>query len=57
VDERMIISFIEEEVQYTRLPINVHVLFSPGKARKIAKNRAESLEKSAKLPEKPSELQ
>jgi hypothetical protein len=36
VDERMIISFIEE-VQYTRRPINVHVLFSPDKPEKLQK--------------------
>jgi hypothetical protein len=35
VDERMIISFIEE-VQYTR-PINGHVLFSPDKPEKLQK--------------------
>jgi hypothetical protein len=36
VDERMIIAFIEE-VQYTRRPINVHVLFSPDKPEKLQK--------------------
>jgi hypothetical protein len=36
VDERMIISFMGE-VQYTRRPINVHVLFSPDKPEKLQK--------------------
>src|SRR5690242_10103246 len=36
VDERMIISFIEE-VQYTHRPINGHVLFSPDKPEKLQK--------------------
>jgi len=40
----MIISFIEE-VQYTRRPINVHVLFSPDKpekSQKIARSRSKN---------------
>jgi hypothetical protein len=44
VDERIIISFIEE-VQYTRRPINVHVLFSsekPEKLQKIARSRSKN---------------
>jgi len=49
----MIISFIEE-VQYTRRPINVHVLFSP---KNCKKSRGAARKIPAKLPEKPSELQ
>jgi hypothetical protein len=52
----MIISFIEE-VQYTRRPINVHVLFSPEKPEKLQKSRGAARKIPAKLPEKPSELQ